>query len=384
MPHSSRDIHIAWLGHKSTTIGDGLRTYSREVTAGLASRGVEILFIHHEKDLANGHSSYSLNGHAGFQRRFTIAGAGSRRRLERILRDHEVDAVHLSAPFSTLDFVLPELCRRIGVPLIVTFHVPFAGDLSRWAALAAIVYRLYAPTLAACDRVIALGRAQRRLLIDLGIPDHLVVVSANGVDINKYSPGSSMALELFQAERLFSYVGRVDPEKEVDTLLRAFLAVGPPASMRLVIVGDGIELNRLKRRYRDDRVVFAGTILDELTRIAILRASDAFFLPSRVEALSLAMLEAMACGVATAATRVGNHAEVLEGAGVLLRSTHLFEDLREAMRSFIDTPALCRRLGARARLRAAQLFSLDAHLDVLVGLYESLLGWGARAEEIVS
>jgi len=128
MSRSPRDIHIAWLGHKSTTIGDGLRTYSREVTNGLARRGVEILFIHHEESLADGHSSYSLNGHVGFQRRFTIAGAGSRRRLERILRHHSVDAVHLSAPFSSLDFTLPELCHRLGVPLIVTFHVPFASD----------------------------------------------------------------------------------------------------------------------------------------------------------------------------------------------------------------------------------------------------------------
>ena len=383
MPHSSRDIRIAWLGHKSATIGDGLRTYSREVTKGLEKRGVEILFVHHEKGLADGHSSHSLNGHAGFQRRFTIAGAGSRRRLERVLRDHGVDAVHLSAPFSTLDFILPELCHRLGIPLIVTFHVPFSGDLSRWAALAAIVYRLYAPMLSACDRVIAFGRTQRRLLIDLGVPEHLIVVSPNGVDIEKYTPGPSMALQFFQAERIFSYIGRVDPEKEVETLLRAFLEARPPASLRLLVVGDGVELNRLKRRYRDDRVVFTGTILDELTRIAILRASDAFFLPSRVEALSLAMLEAMACGVATAATRVGNHAEVLEGAGVLLRSTHLLEDLRAAMRSFIDTPALCRGLGSHARLRAAQLFSLDAHLDVLVGLYESLLGREEQAREIV-
>ncbi len=376
-------MRIAWLGHKSTTIGDGLRTYSREVTTGLARRGVEILFVHHEKGLADGHFSHALNGHVGFQRRFTVAGAGSRRRLERILRDHAVDAVHLSAPFSTLDFGLPDLCRRLGVPLIVTFHVPFAGDLSRWAALAAIVYRLYAPMLASCDRVIALGRAQRRLLVDLGIPGHLIVVSPNGVDIDKYSPGPSMALEHFQAERLFSYVGRVDPEKEVDTLLGAFLDADPPASMRLVVVGDGVDLARLKRRYRDARVVFAGTILDELSRIAILRASDAFFLPSRVEALSLAMLEAMACGVACAATRVGNHAEVLEGVGVLLRSSHLYEDLRQAMRTFIDAPDHCRGLGSRARLRAAQLFSLGAHLDVLVGLYESLLGWEAQAREVV-
>src|SRR5207244_10006155 len=99
----------------------------------------------------------------------------------------------------------------------------------------------------------------------------------------------------FRAERLFSFLGRLDPEKNVDHLLAAFLDVDPPASLKLVLVGGGSERRRLERRFGDERVVFTGTVTDERERIAILRASAAFFLPSSIEGLPLAMLEAMDC-----------------------------------------------------------------------------------------
>ena len=369
---SLHDIRIGWLGHKSTTIGDGLRTYSREVTAGLARRAVDVRFVHHERSLDDGLSSHSLRGRPGFQRRFVVADKGDRSRLVGLLQDHSVDLVHLSAPFSTLDFTLPELCHRLGIPIVVTFHVPFARDLSTWGALAAGVYRLYVRALSACDRVIVLGQAQRHLLIKLGVPARVIVVLPNGVDTDKFSPGSSVAFERFHADRLFSFCGRVDPEKEVETLVQAFLSTAPPQSVRLVIAGDGVDLARLRRRYQDDRVVFLGAVRDEHSRIEILRSSDAFFLPSRVEALSLALLEAMACGAAVAATDVGNHAEVLEDAGVLLSTSRLFDDLRSTIHSFIEAPARCRSLGAQARARAVAEFSLDAHLDGLIRIYREL------------
>jgi glycosyltransferase involved in cell wall biosynthesis len=369
----SAGLRVGWLGHKSRSIGDGLRTYSREVTAGLGDRGVEVVFVHHEPGLDDGRWSFGLDGKPVFQRRLVIAGTRSRGRLEGILREHAVDVVHLSAPFSTLDFTMPRLCHRLGVPIVVTFHVPFAAGWSRWGALAAGVYRLYARTLADCDRVIVLGRAQQRVLTRLGVPERLITVLPNGVDIEKYSPGPSDARAAFGAERLFAFFGRIDPEKQVETLLRAFLDASPPSSLKLVVVGDGVHLSRLKQRYRDPRIVFTGAVLDERKRIAILRASDAFFLPSQVEALSLGLLEAMACGVATVATNVGNHQEVLDGAGVLLDPRSLRRDLRSTIDSLIESPVLCRLLGALARERAAELFALDAHVDGLLSIYEPLV-----------
>jgi glycosyltransferase involved in cell wall biosynthesis len=49
---------------------------------------------------------------------------------------------------------------------------------------------------------------------------------------------------------------------------------------------------------RDPRIVFTGLVTEERARIELLRPSEAFFLPSVTEGLSLALLEAMACGSA--------------------------------------------------------------------------------------
>src|SRR5262249_39545377 len=150
--------------------------------------------------------------------------------------------------------------------------------------------------------VIIFGEAQRDILAGLGVPRDRIHVLPNGVDVERYQPGPSRKRSDLSAERVFSYVGRIDPEKNVDVLLGAFVDADPPLTTRLVVVGGGVERRRLERRYSDSRVLFTGVVTDEEERIDILRASDAFFLPSSVEGLSLAMLEAMACGTATVAT----------------------------------------------------------------------------------
>ena len=366
-------LKVGWLGHKSVTIGDGLRTYSRYATAGLADRGAEVVFVHHEHSLDDGRSSFSLRGTPVFQRRLVVSLGQSRTRLEGILREQRVDVVHLSAPFSTLDFTLPRLCHGLGIPLVVSFHVPFASSRSVWSTLASTVYRLYARALAESDRVIVMGVAQQRILERLGVPTSRITRLHNGIDLEKYRPGPSNALASFDATRIFSFFGRVDPEKRVEVLLQAFLAASPPPTMRFVVVGSGVDLPRLRRRYTDPRIVFTGTILDEQRRIDILRASDAFFLPSQLEAESLAVMEAMACGIAVVATDVGNHSEVLDGAGALLSVDRLRDELRETMRDLIDSPARCRAMGALARERALQLFAIGSHVDVLLQTYGSVM-----------
>ncbi len=161
----------------------------------------------------------------------------------------------------------------------------------------------------------------------------------------------------------------------MDVLLEAFTDSQAPSSHRLVVVGGGVERKRLERRFRSDpRVLFTGIITDEQERIAILRASDAFFLPSSVEGLSLAMLEAMACGTATVATDVGSDGDALRGAGVVIDPTHLQHELRAAIRLLVENPELCAVLGRQARARAVERFSLAANLDGLINLYEELVG----------
>src|SRR5207248_1697825 len=132
------------------------------------------------------------------------------------------------------------------------------------------------------------------------------------------------------------------------------------------------EKRRLDRRYGNARVVFTGQVPDEAERIAMLRAMDIFCLPSMVEGLSLSLLEAMACGVASVATGVGSDGEALRGAGIVLDTKDLDGQLRLALRTLIEFPDFRAELGQRARTRAVELFSLSDNLDRLLSVYREL------------
>jgi glycosyltransferase involved in cell wall biosynthesis len=367
-----RQLRVAWLGHRSATEADGIITYSREITGGLRERGVEVVFFHHARDQTDDDQSVALEALA-FSHRLVLSPPGSKRKLIDLLRRHGVDLVHVSLSFSSLDFNLPRLCHELGIPIVATFHVPYDTRFSVWRGISAAVYRLYAQALAECDAVIIFGEAQREILVGLGVPRRVIQVLPNGVDVDRYTPGPSPKREELGAERLFSYMGRLDPEKNVDVLLSAFHDAAPPPSLRMVVVGGGLEARRLKRRFADRQITFTGVITDERERIAILRASDAFFLPSTVEGLSLAMLEAMACGAATVATDVGSDGEALRGAGVVLDPGHLDAELRLAVRLLMESPDVCALLGSLARQRAEERYSLATNLDRLLTLYRQLL-----------
>jgi glycosyltransferase involved in cell wall biosynthesis len=367
-----RQLRVAWLGHRSATEADGIITYSREITGGLRERGVEVVFFHHARDQTDDDQSVALEALA-FSHRLVLSPPGSKRKLIDLLRRHGVDLVHVSLSFSSLDFNLPRLCHELGIPIVATFHVPYDTRFSVWRGISAAVYRLYAQALAECDAVIIFGEAQREILVGLGVPRRVIQVLPNGVDVDRYTPGPSPKREELGAERLFSYMGRLDPEKNVDVLLSAFHDAAPPPSLRMVVVGGGLEARRLKRRFADRQITFTGVITDERERIAILRASDAFFLPSTVEGLSLAMLEAMACGAATVATDVGSDGEALRGAGVVLDPGHLDAELRLAVRLLMESPEVCALLGSLARQRAEERYSLATNLDRLLTLYRQLL-----------
>ena len=363
-------LRIAWLGHRSSKGADGIITYSREITNGLKQRGIEVVFFHHDPTLAD-ENSVVLDALA-LSHRLVVSRPGTRRKLVDLLRRHEVDVVHVSFSFSTLDFNLPRLCHELGIPIVGTFHVPFDQRVSVWSTISSAVYRLYAQALAECDAVIIFSEAQRVMLRQLGVPERVIHVLPNGVDVTRYAPGESRACARFGARRLFTYLGRIDPEKNVDQLLGAFGDARPPDGLKLVIVGGGTERRRLERRHSGPRVIFTGPITDEREKIDILRGSDAFFLPSDVEGLSLAMLEAMACGVATVATDVGSDGEALRGAGIVLDPARLGVELSLSIRSLAEVPELCATLGRLARERAVERYSLDKNLEDLINLYGSL------------
>lgn len=372
-----KSMRVAWLGHHSNTAGDGLITYSRETVASLRSMGVDVNLVHFG-DEAAGVDSLALDS-LRFAHRLILPRAGSTRRLADYLKSEHVDVVHVSMSWSALDFGLPSLCRNLGLPLVATFHVPYDTRPSLYQFTSGCVYRLFASMLARCDAVIIFGPQQRSMLERLGVPGDRIHVVPNGIDVTKYQPGPSTKRADLNADRLFSYVGRLDPEKNVALLIRTFLTVSEDPRTRLVVVGDGAQRRRLERRFRDPRIVFTGLVTNETERIAILRASDGFFLPSRIEGQSLALLEAMACGLAAVATDVGNDGDVVSGAGIVLDPKHLEQELTAAIRLLLTDPQLASQLGWLARQRVVNRYTIAGHVESMMDIYWRLASRVATA-----
>lgn len=370
-------MHIAWIGKKSPFCGNV--TYSREITNAL-HREHQVSFLHFaqeesESDNWGNFQEVSLPFIYKSQV-YTIPTLKATKVLTDSLREIKPDIVHASLSLSPLDFMLPEICEQLKLPLIATFHTAFAGKGATFiSGTQLLAYQLYAPCLANYDRVIVFSQIQRELLARLGVKEQKVVVIPNGVDTDKFSPGDSKIKAEFKAERLFVYQGRIAPEKNVESLLRAWKQSQMKSGSKLLIVGDGPLKSSLEPFYGSESgIIWLGFVADEQRRIEILRGGDVFILPSLVEGLSLSLLEAMACGIACLATDVGADGEVLnQGAGVVLKTKTVRSQLRTLLPLFQDHPELTALLGQKARQRVLERYTLSKNISQLEELYKGVL-----------
>jgi len=368
-------MRVAWFGHHIRERGNGLVTYSRVVTAGLRARGAEVIFFYHGGDDEESDDPHAIRiGSFNILNHAIISYPGASRIIEETLRERRIDIAHASLSFSLLDFSLPDVTHAQGVPIVATLHIPYDRRFTFWGGSSRALYLLYSLPLSKYDGVIIFSQGQREMLARFGVPRERIHVIPNGVDVNRYQPAPSTYKGEIGADLLIVFCGRVDPEKNVGTLIQVFRDLDPPESHKLVIVGGGIEQERLAERYAGDRrIIFTGFVRDEETRIRILQAADIFVLPSDIEGLSIAMLEAMACGVATVATDVGADGEALMGAGILLDPRELRSQLALALDLLIRYPQFRRELGEKARQRVVERYSLDKNIDQVVALYRDLL-----------
>jgi glycosyltransferase involved in cell wall biosynthesis len=171
----------------------------------------------------------------------------------------------------------------------------------------------------------------------------------------------------------FFYVGRLNPVKDLGTLLQAFAALPTDlaARSRLYLVGDGPERAPLEARVAalglPGRAIFLGARTDVSE---VLMAADAFVMSSKSEGLPMVLLEAMAAGVPCVATAVGGIPDLFgEDRGLSVPAQDA-PALARAMASVASSPELRERLVSNATQNLRRHYALDAIVD----RYLELLG----------
>jgi len=154
------------------------------------------------------------------------------------------------------------------------------------------------------------------------------------------------------------YVGRLEPRKGVDRLVRAMASVQDRlAGVQLVIVGDGPDRAAVETLARDLRVpvTFPGRVSDD-DLPGYYQAADVVCSPALGdESFGIVLLEAMAAGRPIVATNIAGYAELLGPAGsARLAAVDDPASLARELSAVLEDPELARRLGERGAVAARQ------------------------------
>jgi glycosyltransferase involved in cell wall biosynthesis len=194
----------------------------------------------------------------------------------------------------------------------------------------------------------------------------------NGVDITRFMP-TNADNPLAELAQVVVCVSRLSYEKGIDVLLQAWHIVHEQAPQaRLIIVGIGPlqpQLGRLAAALDiAESVEFAGLHHDVVTQ---LQRGGVAILPSRIEGMPNALLEAMACGLACVATRVSGSEDIIQHEinGLLVESED-YQSMAKALLRLLRDPALAQRYGQAARSTVEQRYSLEFVADTYVELYQ--------------
>lgn len=364
-----KKYRIAWFGKKSPFCGNV--TYCRELVSGLTRRGHDVKFVHFSEGPED-HDEVKIP-YLYKSQIYTIPTLNASRITQEALASWQPDLVHASLPISAMDFNLPEICRKLDVPLVITFHNAFDRRPSFFSGTAYLSYQLYAQNMADADRVIIFSELQKQLLEHVGVKPEQIAIVPNAIDTQKFSPGPSRFRAEHPDKLIITYMGRIAPEKGLDELLKVFHRLNLDNTL-LVMVGDGTQKQLLQSLYGDNPNILWTGFLHETERIDVLRGSDIYVLPSQVEGLSIALLEAMACGMASVATDVGADGEVLSGGtGIVINPFKVKQELNFTLPLLHQHPDFVAALKVKARQRVLERYRLESNLTAVEQVYQQVL-----------
>ncbi|MQY12312.1 D-inositol-3-phosphate glycosyltransferase [Streptomyces sp. RB5] len=281
---------------------------------------------------------------------------------------------------------LPGLAARdaYGVPLLLTEHGIYlrerylgyrtAAYRRPVKALLLAFFRLLAREIYRSASLITPGSDyNRRWEEHGGAAPHQIRTVYNGVDPQAFPYAGPEP-----AAPVLVWAGRIDPIKDLETLIRAFAYVRAelPAARLRIFGGTAADAVGYRRRCEDlaaalcgDGVTFEGRVPDIRDAYA---AGNVVLLSSISEGFPFTLIEAMSCGRATVSTDVGGVREAVGDAGLVV-PPRAPEAMARAALELLTDPRRRASMGEAARLRVIAQFTLRQTIDSFRGIYRELL-----------
>lgn len=373
---------------------DGQDVFTRNLAEGLAGRGHEVLSLFTsdsgpaKSGERNGVRLEALNSiHLAWLHPEAYAPAFYGAKIRSVFDDFQPEMVHVQDHFPVCRAVVREAQKR-KIKIIGTNHfmpenvaqyvpaLPRIKPLFNW-----IAWRWVLNCYNRLDVVTTQSRASADMIRANGLRVPVYPVSC-GINLNRFHPdpcADRLAVRarygLDPNRKLFLFVGRLEQEKRVDVLLRAMQKLNRD-DVQLVIGGHGTAQNELQTLAKSlglgERVRFTGFVPHE-DLPALLNSVDVFVMPSEAELLSIASLEAMACGrPLLLANAVALPELVTHGVNGYLFKPGDAQDAARCMGLLADHPEQWAAMG-KASLEKAQVHSLENTIQRYEALYKDTL-----------
>jgi glycosyltransferase involved in cell wall biosynthesis len=301
---------------------------------------------------------------------------------QRLLRT--MDIAHVHHPFLSGRLAI-RYCKPRGIPIVFTnhtrydlyaqFYLPIIPD-----AIGDALLQAYLPSFCrSIDVVVAPSTGMRDVLRRFGV-DVPIEVIPNGVELTPFQSRveavDRSAIGFRDDDVVLIYTGRLGPEKNLNTLLRAFAGTAKTFDhVALLIVGEGPERENLEDRvqYMDitSRVCFTGLVpYDELPRY--LAAADAFVTASVTEVHPLSVIEAMAAGLPVLGIESPGISDIVEDGVTGMVSHEDIAAFTAKMVRLVTEHEKRREMGENAR-QSANKYSLERSTQTLLSHYKRII-----------
>jgi glycosyltransferase involved in cell wall biosynthesis len=359
----------------SLSIGGAQQLVTRFVSA-VPRQEVESTVISLQGDLADSNRDFirSAGARVQFFPARSLLDVGRLLRLIRFLRAEKFDLIHTHLSYANILGCLAGFFA--GTPVIATLHSTSHDPGQKRRLITQLEDRILQSF---ARRIMAVGYIVAEIYRPR-LGSRTIDIIPNGVPAPvDLSPGARGDLRRevagHETRVIIISVGRLVLAKGYEDMIDAFAVVHrqDPTAF-LVIVGAGDLSEKIKSKISELQLEGAVNCLGARTDVPkLLAASDIYASSSHWEGLPIAILEAMMAGLPIVATAVGDIPNVVTQETGMLVQPHEPACLAEALGELVRAPAKAREMGAAARTRAMQEYSLDTWIKRLTSLYKETL-----------
>lgn len=297
----------------------------------------------------------------------------SAREIRQFIQDEKVRIVH--TVHETSDLWAGFITRMKGGPALVSSR----RDMGILRSLKHnFGYRLMNSRF---DLVLTVSDEVRRFCIQRdGLSPDKVLTLYNGLDLEKVTHSMSCELVgLNDQNAVIATVGNIRRVKGIDVLVETAAKVVRQFPEALFLVAgknaDPGHFQKIEARIAELSLEANVRFLGNTENIfSLLKMASVFFLPSRSEGFSNALIEAMACGLPCVATRVGGNAEaVVEGHSGYLVESEDDNSAAERILILLRNPVAAKKMGEAGRKSVEERFTSELMIKQLVKQYDRLL-----------